>query len=60
MFFFSLKPERINPPEGQAGYDIKADVWSLGITMVRKTNLCRTVYNFCDFLMLFEYSEMQN
>ena len=32
VFFF--QPERINPPKGQHGYDIRSDVWSLGITMV--------------------------
>lgn len=29
-----MAPERINPPKGQHGYDIRSDVWSLGITMV--------------------------
>lgn len=29
-----LQPERINPESGQKGYDIRSDVWSLGITMV--------------------------
>ena len=29
-----VQPERINPEAGNQGYDIKSDVWSLGITMV--------------------------
>lgn len=29
-----MAPERINPTKGQHGYDIRSDVWSLGITMV--------------------------
>jgi len=29
-----MAPERINPKKGESGYDIRSDVWSLGITMV--------------------------
>jgi mitogen-activated protein kinase kinase len=29
-----MAPERINPPPGRQGYDIRSDVWSLGITLV--------------------------
>jgi len=30
-----LQPERIDPPDPQRpDYDIRADVWSLGITLV--------------------------
>ncbi|KAG9510808.1 Dual specificity mitogen-activated protein kinase kinase 6, partial [Fragariocoptes setiger] len=29
-----MAPERIDPPRDCAGYDIKSDVWSLGITMM--------------------------
>jgi len=29
-----MAPERINPGQEQSGYDIRSDVWSLGITMV--------------------------
>ncbi|XP_070188085.1 dual specificity mitogen-activated protein kinase kinase 6-like isoform X2 [Littorina saxatilis] len=29
-----MAPERINPEAGNQGYDIKSDVWSLGITMI--------------------------
>lgn len=29
-----MAPERINPERGQMGYDIRSDVWSLGISMV--------------------------
>jgi mitogen-activated protein kinase kinase 3 len=28
-----MAPERINPARGESGYDIRSDVWSLGITM---------------------------
>ena len=37
-FLFSFfKPERINPNKGESGYDIRSDVWSLGITIVSFT-----------------------
>lgn len=29
-----MAPERINPEKNQQGYDIRSDVWSLGITMI--------------------------
>lgn len=29
-----MAPERIDPPRDRTGYDIKSDVWSLGITML--------------------------
>lgn len=29
-----MAPERIDPPRDRAGYDIKSDVWSFGITML--------------------------
>lgn len=29
-----MSPERIQPPNGSPDYDIRADVWSLGITLV--------------------------
>lgn len=29
-----MAPERINPQKGESGYDIRSDVWSLGITVV--------------------------
>lgn len=32
IFFHFLKPERIDPKKPE--YDIRADVWSLGITLV--------------------------
>ena len=35
VFYFFDQPERINPQDSGNGYDIKSDVWSLGITMVR-------------------------
>ncbi|NXV15549.1 MP2K3 kinase, partial [Cepphus grylle] len=31
---FLLQPERINPELNQKGYNVKSDVWSLGITMI--------------------------
>ena len=29
-----MKPERISPPDATGTYDIRSDVWSLGITLV--------------------------
>ena len=31
---WSLKPERIDPKNFARGYDVRSDVWSLGITLV--------------------------
>jgi hypothetical protein len=37
-----FQPERINPDRDMKGYDIRSDIWSLGITMVRiRKALCR-------------------
>lgn len=33
LFLRYMAPERINPGKGSRGYDIRSDVWSLGITM---------------------------
>lgn len=29
-----MAPERINPSKENPGYDIRSDVWSLGMTML--------------------------
>ncbi|XP_065659056.1 dual specificity mitogen-activated protein kinase kinase 6 isoform X2 [Hydra vulgaris] len=34
-----MAPERINPNKGDTGYDIRSDVWSLGITIVELASL---------------------
>jgi len=33
-FNFVLQPERIKPDQDNPGYNVKSDVWSLGITLV--------------------------
>lgn len=33
-----MAPERIDPPKGRTGYDIKSDVWSFGITLLEIAN----------------------
>lgn len=33
-----MAPERIDPPKGRTGYDIKSDVWSFGITILEIAN----------------------
>lgn len=41
-FAAAQQPERINPSKDMKGYDIRSDVWSLGISMVcnsRQTGL---------------------
>ena len=32
-----FQPERIDPSASRQGYDVRSDVWSLGITLVRQT-----------------------
>lgn len=34
MFAFWLQPERIDPHHSSRGYDVRSDIWSLGITLV--------------------------
>lgn len=34
--FVRLQPERIDPSASRQGYDVRSDVWSLGITLVSK------------------------
>lgn len=34
IYNFFLKPERIHPSLSAHGYDIRSDVWSLGITLI--------------------------
>ncbi len=38
-----IKPEKINPDLAKNGYSIKADIWSLGISLVIKIILIRHV-----------------
>lgn len=33
-YFFLFQPERIDPSASRQGYDVRSDVWSLGITLV--------------------------
>lgn len=34
LSFVSFQPERIDPSASRQGYDVRSDVWSLGITLV--------------------------
>lgn len=36
---FVLQPERIDPSASRQGYDVRSDVWSLGITLVSPGNV---------------------
>jgi len=46
-----MAPERINPAAGDKGYDIRSDVWSLGITMVE---LACEKFPFCAWTTPFD------
>ena len=35
---FVLQPERIDPSASRQGYDVRSDVWSLGITLVSRSS----------------------
>ena len=41
-----LQPERIDPRASSKGYDIRSDVWSLGITLVSITVIHIVVFTF--------------
>ena len=44
MIFLFIKPERIDPTRAtRDGYDVRSDVWSLGITLVNNLNRNRRV-----------------
>lgn len=43
-----FQPERIDPSASRQGYDVRSDVWSLGITLVRQQcPQSRCLYNSC-------------
>ena len=42
---FAFQPERIDPSASRQGYDVRSDVWSLGITLVRSRWLNLVVAN---------------
>lgn len=37
--FYLFQPERIDPSASRQGYDVRSDVWSLGITLVSEWGL---------------------
>lgn len=39
---FFLQPERIDPSASRQGYDVRSDVWSLGITLVSRNSTNET------------------
>lgn len=39
LFHPSPKPERIDPSASRQGYDVRSDVWSLGITLVSTVSI---------------------
>jgi len=50
---FVLQPERIKPDQDNPGYNVKSDVWSLGITLV-KVNAFLTTYIHIREMMLVD------
>lgn len=43
---FVPQPERIDPSASRQGYDVRSDVWSLGITLVRRM-ICHVIVCVC-------------
>ena len=39
-----MAPERIDPVRAAQGYTIHSDVWSYGITLVRRMRVCLVIY----------------
>ena len=37
--FIPFQPERIDPHHSSRGYDVRSDIWSLGITLVRQHSI---------------------
>ena len=48
--FMLFQPERIDPKNFGHGYDVRSDVWSLGITLVGNSVEC--VHNFGSFFVV--------
>ena len=47
-----MAPERIDPRQSGKGYDIRSDVWSLGITLVRRKERHYVCLYVCVFVLI--------
>lgn len=59
LFWYVFQPERIDPSASRQGYDVRSDVWSLGITLVRQIMASSLTWNLT-FLLCLRKSWVQS
>ena len=52
-----MAPERIDPSCEKDGYDIRSDVWSMGITLVSQNTLCSRYFCLSSLAFLIKKSK---